>query len=45
MVDILEREPGPVRRVFCWIMASFRSVTSAMLLRLIRTSTIAVRLR
>jgi len=45
VVEILEREPGPVRRVFCWMMASFRSLTSVMLLRLIRMSTIAVRLR
>lgn len=45
VVEILEREPGPVRRVFWWMMASFRSVTSEMLLRLIRMSTIAVRLR
>lgn len=45
MVEMLEREPGPVRRVFCWIMASFRSLTSEMLLRLIRMSTIAVRFR
>ena len=45
VVETLEREPGPVRRVFCWTMASFRSVTSPMLLRLIRMSIIAVRLR
>jgi len=45
VVDILERELGPVRRVVCWIIASFRSPTSPMLLRLIRISTMAVRLR
>ena len=45
VVEMLEREPGPVRRVFCWIMASSRSLTAEMLLRLIRMSTIAVRLR
>lgn len=45
VVEMLEREPGPVRRVFCWMMASSRSLTPAMLLRFIRMSTMAVRLR
>ena len=45
VVETLEREPGPVRWVVWWTMASFRSVTSPMLLRLIRMSIIAVRLR
>jgi hypothetical protein len=45
VVEMLEREPGPVRRVFWWMMASLRSLTSEMLLRFIRMSTIAVRLR
>ena len=45
VVEMLEREPGPVRRVFCWMIASSRSLTPEMLLRLIRMSTMAVRLR
>ena len=43
VVEILEREPGPVRRVLT--IASFRSLTSPILLRLIRMSIIAVRFR
>lgn len=45
VVETLEREPGPVRRVVCWTIASFKSLTSPMLLRLIRMSIMAVRLR
>ena len=28
VVEKLEREPGPVRRVLCWMIASLRSLTS-----------------